>query len=266
MYLLSKIIWAVFKPFHLFLYSLAIGAALSAWTGGRFRRFGQWLVGIALLTMVGLNLLPLGSWAVSSLESRFPPPRAAFGHVDGIIVLGGMFDTAKSKDRGTLALNGSADRLWAGLELARRHPNAKIVFTGGNALPLADAPSEADLAKRALQAAGLDGARLIFEGKSRNTHENAVYTRSLVPQDRGQIWLLVTSASHMPRAMGCFRAAGWQVTPYPVDYVIGETIDAIVDFSMMKQFSYLNHAAHEWLGLAYYALRGWTHTVFPAPD
>lgn len=126
-----------------------------------------------------------------------------------------MFDVAGTDRHGTLALNGAADRLWAGLELARRYPEARIVFSGGNALPLTDLPGEAVLAERAFRAAGLEGARMVYEGASRNTRENAVLTRELVKPKPGETWLLVTSAAHMPRAHGSFAAIGWPVVPIP---------------------------------------------------
>ena len=265
MYLLSKLVWVLIKPFNLFLVTLVAGAVFGAWGRGHLRRIGQWLVGVALGVMVALNLVPVGSWAVVKLETRFPPPRALPAQVDGVIVLGGMFKASLTQIHGTISLNASADRLWAGLELARRYAGARIVFSGGNGLPLTELPGEADLAERAYREVGLEGPRMVFEARSRNTRENAVFSLDLVRPRAGENWLLVTSAAHMPRAVGSFRAVGWQVIPYPVDYTTGGVTDPVVDFSFMRQFSRLDQALREWLGLAYYYAQGWTTALFPAP-
>ena len=73
---------------------------------------------------------------------------------------------------------------------------------------------------------GLDARRILVETRSRNTYENAVYSKELAQPQPGQIWLLVTSANHMPRAVGCFRAVGFDVIPYPVDYDTGPDAQA----------------------------------------
>jgi len=266
MYLLSKLVWVLIKPLNVFLLALITGAALSAWARAGLRRVGQWLVGLALAVFVALNLVPLGSWAVEKLEMRFPAPQTLPDRIDGIIVLGGVFNASLTQVHGTVSLNASADRLWAGLELARRYPMAKFVFTGGNGLPLTDVPGEAELAQRAYREVGLEGPRMIFETTSRNTRENAVLSQKLVQPQETENWLLVTSAAHMPRAVGSFRAIDWQVIPYPVDYTTGGTTDPIVDFSGIRQFGRLNQALREGAGLAYYYYRGWTEALFPAPE
>ncbi|MFV2093109.1 MAG: YdcF family protein, partial [Hyphomicrobiales bacterium] len=143
---------------------------------------------------------------------------------------------------------------------------ARLVFSGGNGLPLTQVPGEAELARRAYREVGLEGPRMVFENNSRNTRESAVLSQKLAKPQRRENWLLVTSAAHMPRAVGSFRAVGWQVIPYPVDYTTGGVIDPIVDFSGVRQFSRLGQALREGLGLAYYYWQGWTEELFPAPQ
>lgn len=265
MYLLSKLVWVLVKPFNLFLLVLITGAVLSAWARGGFRRLGQWLVGLSVAVLLVLNVVPVGSWAVVKLEMRFPPPVTLPERIDGIIVLGGMFQASLTKIHGTISLNAAADRLWAGLELARRYPGARFVFSGGNGLPLTDVPGDAELARRAYGEVGLEGPRMVFENDSRNTRESAVLSLKRVQPQPGENWLLVTSAAHMPRAVGSFRAVGWPVIPYPVDYTTGGAADPIVNFSGVRQFSRLGQAFREGLGLAYYYAQGWTTDLFPAP-
>jgi uncharacterized SAM-binding protein YcdF (DUF218 family) len=101
--------------------------------------------------------------------------------------------------------------------LAKRYPNARVVFTGGTGKMLMERIPESEYASPLLERLGVQRERLIVEGRSRNTIENAVHTAALIAAKPGQRWLLVTSASHMPRAVGCFRRAGIPVEAVPVD-------------------------------------------------
>ncbi len=79
-------------------------------------------------------------------------------------------------------------------------------------------PAEADYLYPLLDSFGVPRERVMLENKSRNTAENAAFTKALVKPKPGERWLLVTSAQHMPRAVGCFRRVGFPVEAYPVDW------------------------------------------------
>ena len=145
--------------------------------------------------------------------------------------------------------------------LARSYPKAVLVFTGGNSEH--GAPSEAQLARKFLNAVGLGNRRSVFEGKSRNTYENAVFTFNIVKPKLGERWLLVTSAVDMPRAMGCFRRLKWNVVPVPVDFHARGPWWQVP--GLPQGLIELDWAAHEWIGLVYYRLRGWTDALLPSP-
>jgi uncharacterized SAM-binding protein YcdF (DUF218 family) len=212
LFVLSKLAWPLLDPVNLTALLLVFGAVL-LWT--RWLKLGRILVAGAALFILLAGLLPAGTWLLVMLERRFPqvdPP----AHVDGIIALGGAVNTELSERYGRPALNESAERLAALAELRRRYPNAVAVYAGGGA-PF-DAPfKESDAAAQALAQMGADPSRILFERKSRNTRENALFARDLVKPAPGQVWLLVTSAYHMPRAVAVFRALDWPVVPYPVD-------------------------------------------------
>ncbi len=107
---------------------------------------------------------------------------------------------------------------------------------------------------------------MTFEDKSRNTWENAIFTRDLVNPKPGDTWLLVTSAWHMPRAMGIFRKAGFKVTAYPVDYLTyGNSRDLHPPRLALDEMERLENALHEWIGLVAYRLTDKTDALFPAP-
>lgn len=169
--------------------------------------------------------------------------------------------------RGRAAFNEAGERLLAFVELARRYPQARLVFSGGSASLTEARFTEADAAAVFFREAGLAPERVLYENRSRNTWENAVYTRDLARPASSERWLLVTSAAHMPRAMGIFRQVGFPATAFPVDYRttghIGWSLRP--DKHIADGLAFFDTAAHEWIGLAVYHWTGKTDALFPAP-
>lgn len=196
------------------------------------------------------------------LEDHFPPPSPMPTHVDGIIVLGGAIDRAESAARGRPALNGHAERMTAFVSLARRYPQARLLFTGGNPDLHLSGPTEADAARMEFAGLGLDVHRVAFERRSRNTRENALLSKSVANPSLGQTWFLVTSAADMPRTVGCFRAVGWPVVAHPVDFH-GRRWHSGPIPGLVSGLRNVDWAAHEWIGLVYYWLRGWISSLLP---
>ena len=121
--------------------------------------------------------------------------------------------------RGAPDINEAAERLTVVPTLARRFPTARIIYSGGDGAAHPASGSEATYrAASCSRASGSRGTALTLEDRSRNTAENAVYSKALAAPKPGERWLLVTSAYHMPRAVGAFRKAGFEVDAYPVDY------------------------------------------------
>jgi uncharacterized SAM-binding protein YcdF (DUF218 family) len=229
-------------------------------TGGRA---GRVLKGLALAALLALAL-PVGALLLRPLEARFPRP-ALPDAVDGVVVLGGAVRPALALARDEAATNEHAERLHAGLALARRYPGVPLVHTGGSARLVPGGPTEAAVAARWYEEAGLEPGRLVLEGRSRTTHENAVLTAALLgPAARGR-WLLVTSAFHMPRAVAAFRAAGLDPIPWPVDHQTGPPLWPPGLPSVAGNLAALELAAHEWAGLVAYRLTGRTAELLPAP-
>ena len=147
-------------------------------------------------------------------------------------------------------------------------PDARIVFTGGSgSLFIADNP-EASVAKKHLVELGVDPARVTLETRSRNTDENARFTAALVHPKPGQRWFLVTSAFHMPRAMGLFEKAGFDVVPYPVAFrtTKSEALPLFTFGGAADNFRFFETALREWVGLVMYRATGRTDRFFPGPD
>jgi len=264
MFILSKLLWLVANPAALLALGLAIGLALCLFRRRRRLGFAILVTGVAAFLVNAV--VPTGLYLMRALEDRFPAPATLPERVDGIIVLSGFLRMATSADRDQVQVNESADRLTALLSLARRYPDARLVFTGGSASIFPDAPTEASLARVLLAEIGAPLDRITFEDRSRNTAENARYSHELIRPGPGTTWLLVTSAFHMPRAVACFRKVGWAVVPYPTDYLTGGPGTIDLTFDPVNGLAALNLAVHEVVGLSAYRVLGHTDELWPAPE
>jgi uncharacterized SAM-binding protein YcdF (DUF218 family) len=260
----AKILGFFALPSNILISLGLIGIVLMA---TRFARAGRRLAVAALILLALAGLSPFGNAIILPLEERFPPWDASRGAPVGIISLGGALDTVVSEPRGEVALNEAAERMTAMAELARRFPGARIVFSGGSGRIVYDGVTEASLAARLFESFGIAKARIVLEDKSRDTDENARFTKELLQPKPGERWLLVTSAHHMPRAIGVFRAAGFPVEAYPVDFRTRGAIDLLRPFSNVGDgLRRTDTAAREWVGLVVYWATGRSSALFPAPE
>jgi uncharacterized SAM-binding protein YcdF (DUF218 family) len=240
-----------------------VGGAL-AFT--RWARAGRRLSALALLGLAIILFTPFGVALLRPLENKFPPPPADLPAPAGIIVLGGALNITNSEARGQTILYEDGMRLIAGLQLARRYPSARLIFTGGSGYLRRRAPAEATGVRKFWLDLGGPADRMSFEAKSRNTWENALFTRDLVKPKYGEKWLLVTSAWHMTRSMGIFRKAGFDATAYPVAYrTFGDDRDWALLVAPSDRIATFDLALREWIGLLAYRLTGKTNALFPAP-
>lgn len=261
-FILSKTAAFVLLPSNLFFLIGVIGLVLVA---VRRHTAGLRLL-IASFVLLGLaGFLPVGKLLLHPLESRFPPWDAARGAPDGIVVLGGAINPRLSRIYGAVQLSESAERVTVISKLAREYPKARIVYAGGDASLFSNNGREADYVYPLLDSFGVPRERVLLENRSRNTYENAMFTKALVKPQPGERWLLVTSAAHMPRAIGCFRRIGFVVEAYPVDWQTGKRVRLWPSTHLAGGLNTLDFAAHEWLGLLAYRLAGRTGTFFPSP-
>jgi uncharacterized SAM-binding protein YcdF (DUF218 family) len=257
-FVLSKLFWFLAAPSNL----LPLLGLLGLLVGLRRPRLGGAVAALALSGLVVAGMSPLAGWVARPLEDRFPAYVDDGGPIAGVIVLGGASDAPESLRRGQLLVNDAGDRLIALGDLARRLPAARLVFSGGPG-SLGDPNSESTGVQRFEGTLGIEAGRVAFEGASRNTRENAVFTAAMVPPKAGERWLLVTSAFHMPRAMGCFRAVGYDVVAYPVDY--RDTGPSAAVRLTSDSLALLDLVAKEWVGLVAYRLAGYTDALWPRP-
>ncbi len=232
-----------------------------------FARLGRRLAALALVLLAIAGFSPLGNALMLPLEERFPPWDEFRGPPTGIIVLGGAISADVSAARGVTALNEAAERMTAVAELARRYPQAPIVFTGGNANLTSPGAAEADFVPRLFESFGILRERFRVEDRSRTTAENAAYSKALINPKAADRWLLVTSAAHMPRSVGVFRHAGFHVEAFPVDWRTTGRDDLASPFATLSAgLARTDAAAHEWFGLIAYWLVGKSAALLPGPE
>lgn len=263
-FVVSKV-FGFFASFSNSIFVLGLLGALLMLT--RWRRTALTLLIASPVLLAVFGLSPLANVMLLGLTERFPAWQQGTGRdPDGIIVLGGAIDSEASQARGMIEIDSAAERILAMLDLARRYPRAKIVFTGGSGNLMMDSVSEAPFVKSILERNGVAADRIVLEGRSRTTSENARFTRDLVAPKAGERWLLVTSAFHMPRSISAFRQAGFEVDAYPVDFRTRGRQDALLPFDRLSAgLARSDVAVHEWAGLLAYRLSGRSDDLLPAP-
>ncbi len=139
---------------------------------------------------------------------------------DAGIVLGGMSVYDEDLDRAQFYRG--VDRLIQTVELYKRGVIKKIIFTGGSGRLLHPEMKEGNYINRYLLYMGIPQKDFLIESESQNTRENALFTKVLLDKEniKGN-FLLITSAFHMRRSLGCFNKAGISTEPYSTDRYAG---------------------------------------------
>ena len=262
-FVVSKLFWMLTQPGNFLVLLLLAGVLLQAKT--RHRTLGLRVTWAATGLLVVIFVFPVGGWLLTPWESRYPHP-AWPAHVDGILILGGGSAPQILAERGMPLAGAASARVIAGAEAWRHYPQAKLVFSGGTGRLLAPGGGDANDAAALFRQLGIDPKSVIFEDRSANTWENFLFTKELVSPKPEETWLLVTSAVHMPRALGVARRLGWNVIAYPSDYLTPkQPAFFLFPFSFIDNLAQVEVVVHEGLGLLAYRLTGKTGSFFPAP-
>ncbi|MFH1479827.1 MAG: YdcF family protein [Pseudomonadota bacterium] len=258
-----EILWHILQPGNVLLLLLSLGVVLLF---TKRQGLGKKLVALVALILLIIAILPVGSWLLLPLEKRFAPPKTLPDNINGIIVLGGAFKNDLILAHRQLVLKDSGERIVAFFQLARRYPKARLVFAGGSGSLGPKGLGDALPAESFFELMGIDFDRVILEERARNTYENAVFSRQIISRtDAGQ-WILITSAWHMPRAVGVFRKAGWTSIPYPVDFRTDGRYGIHLDYHLAKRLELLELGTKEWMALIHYRIMGWCEEWFPGPS
>ena len=220
------------------------------------------LQGAAAAIVVFLGILPGATWLASPLETRFGANPPLPGQIDGILTIGGTERVDQSEAWGEPILSDPTP-IAAFLALGRQYPDAKMVFAGGGVSHSAARLTEAAVIRNFLAELGFDGDRVVYEDRSRNTWENAVFAHELVKPAPGERWILVAEPIALPRAVGAFRRAGWQVIPFPAGHLTDGDRNAAPSLHLRSGLDLASIAVHEWGGLIAYRMLGYTQELFP---
>jgi len=252
-FLISKI----FAPFGVPLtyVFLLIGIALIFYQ--RKPRMGKTCLLLALLLLLVFGTNPLPDFLIQMLETRYPQLSAP-PHVDAVVVLSGMVDLQRTTPE-YLEFYESVERILAGIKLVKAGYGDVLILAGGSGDLYDQTKQEAVFLRQFALDAGMPAEKILIDSDSRNTHENAVNTRTLMEQHRLSSSLLITTAAHLPRAMGCFQKLGITPIPYPVDFHSNPTpkyhlLDVLPNVGALKSTEF---ALHEYLGLLSYKLAGY---------
>jgi uncharacterized SAM-binding protein YcdF (DUF218 family) len=263
LFVIAKTLGVMMLPTNFMVGLGVIGVVLLA---TRFWRLGRALMIASAVLLAIFAWSPLGKLLLYPLETRFPAWDASKGAPDGIIVLGGPVDADLSVIHGRPVISASGDRIAAGAILAHRYPNARLLYTGGSPNLVANDAKEADYAGQLFEDLGIARSRILLERNSRNTLENAEFSKAIVNPKPGERWVMVTSAFHMPRAIGLFRKAGFEVEAYPVDWKLGKGSDLFTFSNIAGDgLGRTDPAVREWMGLIAYWLTGKTDAFLPGP-
>lgn len=255
MVLLSKLLHLLAQPLN----GVVVLLLLALLTGQRKPRLARNLLAGALVILVLSGVTAIPDALLHQLERQSPELKreADLSGYSGMVVLGGALESGRVSAHVEQALlNASAERMTAAVALWRRAPQLRVVFTGGEGELFGTGPSEAKRAERFFGDMGLPASALTLEDRSQNTYENAVFTRDIPGINASERWLLVTSAWHMPRSLAAFRKAGWNVTPYPVDFRTTPALSPLTNYSLRDGADRWELLLHELIGLAAYRVTG----------
>ena len=259
-FIASKVIWLLISPDNLILIFIILSLFL-LYIGKQ--KLAKHILSTVTVLLITLSFLPVGEWLLYPLESRFQNNPVLPEKIDGIIVLSGAEDTERSYLWKQVELGSAAERDFSFLTLARKYPNAKLVFTGGTGSLMNQEYKAADVAKILFEQQGIDSTKITFERESRNTYENVIYSKNIVNPIKNENWILITTAWHMPRSVGIFCKTGWPVTPYPVDHQTKKGKIFRVNYDLLNNLSLLKTSIKEWVGLLAYYLTGKTTSFVP---
>jgi uncharacterized SAM-binding protein YcdF (DUF218 family) len=247
---LSKVLDVAVEPLA---WGLALGLAALLWRGGGRRRAA--LAGLALALPGLAALAPVADRLQRLAAAGAARTYRADAVYDAVVVLSGMVSSAATAASGEVELTAAADRIVRALELFRAGRARFLVLSGGEPIPVEGVASEPELLRDRLVAWGVPPERILVETASRNTRENAIESARLLAANGLRSVLLVTSASHAPRALGCFRAVGLTPDLLPVDHRAGSGGGWLPRAASLERST---QALRELAGRLVYFLRGWT--------
>lgn len=259
---LSKFLQQFAYPLGMVFCLLALALVLQ-----RRRRWQNVVLGLALF----LLFLSGNRWTAMGLARSLEwqnLPLQPVPEAEVIVVLGGATDPLQYP-RSTVEINSAGDRVLYAAYLYHAGKAPHILLSGGNIEWLSTrASSPAEEMAEIMGWLGVPGEALWLQTESRNTYEDALYSRRLLEEKGVQRILLVTSALHMPRSLALFEAQGLEVIPAPADFIVTEeswrslvhadpTAHLVNLLPSVGNVGLTTNALKEYLGMLVYRLQGW---------
>ena len=252
---LSKILWLIVNPFNIFIFITLFTIFLYFIN---FRRLSLIIYLINFIFIALISFLPIGSYLTYIIEKEFHTNTKFPDQVDGILILGGATNPLLFKEFDQISLNGSAERLVESVMIIRKFEKAKVIFSGGSGIVNRSDLGHSQVAKLFYKKMGVDNNKIFFEDKSRNTHENIIYSKKIAKPKKNENWLLITSAFHMKRALLIAEKNNWKFIPYAVDFKNIKEFKLTPNLNLLSNLNSFQSGLHEWLGLVSYYLMGRT--------
>jgi uncharacterized SAM-binding protein YcdF (DUF218 family) len=249
-YFLSKILDIFLTPLAWSIVLVLIGL-----TGTSLRRRAWGVLGVALLLTFSLE--PVSNAMFRGLEASAKRTFRPDATYDVVILLGGVVEDRAQATSGQRSFNDNNERLLETFDLLRKGTARNAIVSGGPADATRTEVVEARVLADQLVLWGIDRERVIVEDHAKNTYENAVDSAAIVRARGYKTVLVVTSAFHMKRALGCFRAVDLDVDSLPVDF---RSYSSPYSGELLPRARFLEEstvALREWFGRGIYRARGY---------
>ena len=256
---LSKILWLILNPFNIFIFLTLVSIFLYF---VKLRRLSLIIFLINFVFIALISFLPIGSFLIYYIEKEYHSYIKLPDQVDGILILGGATNPPLYNEYDQISLNGSSERLVESVFIIKKFDRAKVIFSGGSGILNRPDFNHAQVAKSFYKKIGIEIDKIIFEDNSRNTYENIIYSKKIANPKINENWLLITSASHMKRALLIADKNNWELIPYAVDFKNIKDFKLIPNLNLLSNLNSFQQGSHEWLGLVSYYLMGRTDKVF----
>ncbi len=256
---LSKILWLALNPFNIFILFTIITIILYLIS---FRKISIAIFLINSLYLIIISFLPIGSYLIHKIEKEYHLSSSIPDKLDGILILGGATNPIFYKEFNQISVNDSAERLIESVSIIKRFKNSKIIFSGGSGVINRPDLAHSQVAKLFYKKVGIEESRIIFEDNSRNTNENILFSKKIAKPKKNENWLLITSASHMKRAMLIGSKNNWKFIPYAVDFKTMKKFRFVPNLYLLSNINSFQQGSHEWLGLISYYLMNRTDKIF----
>ncbi len=252
-YVASKTLQYLLDPV-LYLFFLALlGVVLI-----KMNRVFRICCGVLLFCLYLLSTKLVSNKLWQSLE-HLVPAVALEEHYDAAIVLGGIMDRDYHNHR-SMMFADSVERILEPIKLYHDKKINFIVLSSGVPVEALPEDKESEKLKKFAIGWGVPAERIITDTQSHNTYQNALESKLIIEKMGFKKILLVTSAFHMKRGLGCFEKLGLSLTPYPVDYScddVGFRLTNLIPESQNLNMS--ARAIHERIGLVMYRIVGYTN-------